>query len=71
MVFYDAPMEKGGFNKKKIVYSNYQACKNCSCKNKCTKSSHRTITRYVHELSLEAEQIMNTKEGQEDYKTTK
>lgn len=61
-------MEKGGFNKKKIIYSNYKACQNCSCKDKCTKSQHRTITRYVHELSLEAEMIMNTEEGQEDYK---
>ena len=24
---YDAPIEKGGFNKKKIIYSNYKACK--------------------------------------------
>ena len=65
---YDAPLEKGGFNKKKIIYSNYKACQNCPCKSQCTKSQHRTITRYVHELSLEAEQIMNTSEGQEDYK---
>ena len=65
---YDAQMQKGGFVKKKIIYSNYQACKDCPNKSKCTKSQHRTITRYVHELSLEAEQIMNTKEGQEDYK---
>lgn len=65
---YDAPLEKGGFNKKKIIYSNYQACKNCPCKSQCTTSQHRTITRYVHELSFEAEQIMNTPEGKEDYK---
>lgn len=65
---YDAPLEKGGFNKKKIIYSNYKACKDCPCKSQCTSSQHRTITRYVHELSLEAEQIMNTQEGQEDYK---
>ena len=24
---YDTPPEKGGFNKKKIIYSNYKACK--------------------------------------------
>ena len=65
---YDAQMQKGGFVKKQIIYSNYQACKDCKNKSKCTKSQHRTITRYVHELSLEAEQIMNTEEGQEDYK---
>ena len=64
---YNAPMEKGGFNKKKIIYSNYKTCKNCPCKTKCTKSQHRTITRYVHELSLEAEKIMNTEKGKKDY----
>lgn len=65
---YDAPLEKGGFNKKKIVYSNHTACKNCPVKSKCTKANHRTITRYLHELSYEVEKIMDTKEGQEEYK---
>ena len=41
---YDAQMQKGGFVKKKIIYSNYQACKDCPNKSKCTKSQHRTIT---------------------------
>lgn len=65
---YDAPPEKGGFNKKKIVYSNHTACKNCPVKSKCTKANHRTITRYLHELSYEVEKIMDTKKGQEEYK---
>ena len=65
---YDAPPEKGGFHKKKIVYSNYSACQNCPVKSKCTKSGHRTITRYLHELSYEVEKIMDTVEGQEEYK---
>lgn len=65
---YDAPPEKGGFRKKKIIYSNYTACKNCPSKNKCTSSQHRTITRYTHELSYEVEKIMDTPEGKEDYK---
>ena len=64
---YDAPTQKGGFNKKKIVYSNYLACKNCPNKSKCTNSSHRTITRYVHALSYEVEKIMDTPEGKKDY----
>lgn len=65
---YDAPPEKGGFNKKKIVYSNHAACQNCPVKSKCTKADHRTITRYLHELSYEVEKIMDTPEGQEEYK---
>lgn len=65
---YDAPPEKGGFNKKKILYSNYNSCKKCKNKSKCTKSTHRTITRYLHELSYEVEKIMDTPEGQKDYK---
>ena len=64
---YDAPPEKGGFHKKKIVYSNYLACQKCPCKSQCTSAKHRTITRYVHELSYEIEKIMDTPEGQKDY----
>ena len=64
---YDAPTQKGGFNKKKIVYSNHLACKNCPHKSKCTKAEHRTITRYVHTLSYEVEKIIDTPEGKKDY----
>lgn len=43
---YLAPQEKGGI---KLVYSNYQACKNCKYKRTCYKTNHGTITKYVHE----------------------
>ena len=48
---YPIPQEKGGGNKIKLIYSNYQACKNCKYKGKCYKTNHRTITRYVHEVT--------------------
>ena len=44
---YPAPQEKGGGNKIKLIYSNYQACKKCKDKKTCYKTNHRTITRYV------------------------
>lgn len=68
---YDAPPEKGGFRKKKIVYSNHCACQICPVKSQCSKADHRTITRYLHELSYEVEKIMDTPEGQEEYKKKK
>ena len=65
---YHAPQEKGGGNKIKLVYSNYQACKNCKYKGKCYTSNHRTITRYVHEVTYKVERLMSTKDGIKDYK---
>lgn len=65
---YPAPQEKGGGNKIKLIYSNYQACKNCKYKGKCYKTNHRTITRYVHEVTYKVERLMSTKEGMKDYK---
>ena len=65
---YPAPQEKGGGNKIKLVYSNYQACKNCQYKGKCYKSNHRTITRYIHESTYKVERLMSTEEGINDYK---
>ena len=65
---YNAKVQKGGFHNKVILYSNYKACKNCPVKSKCTKSKHRTISRYVHPLLYEAEEIMDTPQGQKDYK---
>ena len=65
---YNAPQEKGGGNKIKLVYSNYQACKNCKYKGKCYTSNHRTITRYVHEVTYKVERLMSTKDGIKDYK---
>ena len=50
------------------VYSNYQACKNCKYKGKCYTSNHRTITRYVHEVTYKVERLMSTKDGIKDYK---
>ena len=65
---YHAPQEKGGGNKIKLVYSNYQACKNCKYKGKCYTTNHRTITRYVHEVTYKVERLMSTKDGIKDYK---
>ena len=65
---YHAPQEKGGGNKIKLVYFNYQACKNCKYKGKCYTTNHRTITRYVHEVTYEVERLMSTKDGMKDYK---
>jgi hypothetical protein len=65
---YRAPQEKGGGNKIKLVYSNYQACKNCKYKGTCYTTNHRTITRYVHEVTYKVERLMSTKDGIKDYK---
>ena len=67
-VFDEYTQEKGGGNKIKLVYSNYQACKNCKYKGKCYTSNHRTITRYVHEVTYKVERLMSTKDGIKDYK---
>ena len=65
---YPAPQEKEGGNKIKLIYFNYQACKNCKCKGKCCTSIHGTITLYVHEITYKVERLMSTKEGMKDYK---
>ena len=65
---YNAPQEKGGGNKIKLIYSNYEACTQCKNKGKCFKKGHRTITRYTHEETYKTEKIMSTKEGKEEYK---
>ena len=65
---YEAPLEKGGGNKIKLVYSNHEACNKCKQKGKCFTKGHRTITRYVHEVSYKTEKLMSTKEGIEEYK---
>ena len=65
---YPAPQEKGGGNKIKLVYSNYTACKKCKHKGTCYTTNHRTITRYVHEVTYKVERLMSTEEGIKDYK---
>ena len=65
---YPAPQEKGGGNKIKLIYSNYQACKKCKDKKTCYKTNHRTITRYVHEVTYKTERLMSTKDGIKEYK---
>ena len=65
---YPAPQEKGGGNKIKLVYSNYDACKKCEYKRKCYKKNHRTITRYVHEVTYKTERLMSSEEGIKEYK---
>ena len=57
---YPAPQEKGGGNKIKLVYSNYTACKKCKHKGTCYTTNHRTITRYVHEVTYKVERLMST-----------
>ena len=65
---YTAPQEKGGGNKIKLVYSNYEACQKCKYKRKCYKKNHRTITRYVHEVTYKTERLMSSEEGIKEYK---
>lgn len=65
---YTAPQEKGGGNKVKLVYSNYEACKKCKYKEKCYKKNYRTITRYVHEVTYKTERLMSSEEGIKEYK---
>ena len=65
---YPAPQEKRGGNKIKLVYSNYDACKKCEYKRKCYKKNHRTITRYVHEVTYKTERLMSSEEGIKEYK---
>ena len=60
--------KKGGGNKIKLIYFNYQACKNCKYKGECYTTNHRTITRYVHEITYKVERLMSTKDGIKDYK---
>ena len=65
---YDAPSEKGGGNKLKLVYSNYFACRDCKLAGICFTKNHRTITRYVHEVAYKTERLMATEEGIKEYK---
>ena len=65
---YDAPQEKGGGKKLKIIYYNYEACKNCTKNGECCNNKHRAITRYVHELNYKTEQIMSSDYAIEEYK---
>ena len=66
---YPAPMEKGGGNKVKLVYSNYNECKKCQYSKHCYNTNHRTITRYVHEVSYKVERLMSSEEEIEKYKS--
>ena len=50
---YNAPQEKRGKNKIKLIYSNYKACTKCKNKEKCFKKGHRTITRYTHKENIQ------------------
>ncbi|ADC47616.1 transposase [Methanobrevibacter ruminantium M1] len=65
---YQAHPEKGGGNKLKAVYSNFNACNNCINKGVCFKTGHRSITRYVHELAYKTERIISSEKGIEEYK---
>ena len=60
--------EKGGGNKLKLVYSNYSACRDCKFAGICFTKNHRTITRYVHEVTYKTERLMASEEGIKEYK---
>ena len=62
-------MEKGGENKVKLVYSNYNECKKCQYSKHCYNTNHRTITRYVHEVTYKVERLMSSEEEIEKYKS--
>lgn len=62
------PQEKGGGNKIKLVYSNYESCKKFKYKRKCYKKNHITITRYVYEVTYKTERLMSSEEGINEYK---
>jgi hypothetical protein len=53
-------------DKIKRLYNNYEACKNCSARNKCCSNSqtHRTITEYGSEM----QKAMNHKMEKQEYK---
>ena len=49
-------------------YMNYEACKNCTARKKCTKSSHRIISEFANENTLKMKEYMDSQEGQNEYK---
>ena len=65
---YDAPPEKGGGKKLKLLYFNYFACRDCKFAGICFTKNHRTITRYVHEVAYKTERLMASEEGIKEYK---
>ena len=66
---YTCKPNQFGFIREKYVFSNYSACKQCSKKELCCKNNtHRSITRYNHELLDQSEALMEIKEFIEKYK---
>lgn len=66
---YPCKPDKFGFQRQQYAYSNSQACKNCPYKQECCgNNTHRTITRYGHELLDLAEQKMELEENKKEYK---
>ena len=55
--------------KVKRFYKNYEACKNCKCKNKCfsSKGTHRTIIENGNKLIMEIKLNMEKPEYKEEY----
>ena len=61
---YDAPSEKGGGNKLKLLYSKLFCLQKLQiCRNLLLQKNHRKITRYVHEIAYKTERLMATEEG--------
>ena len=66
---YECKPDKFGYSREQYSFSNYKACQSCKDKEQCCKkSTHRTITRYGHELLDECEQIMEITENKLEYR---
>ena len=66
---YECKPDKFGYSREQYSFSNYKACQSCKDKEQCCKNStHRTITRYGHDLLDECEQIMEITENKLEYR---
>lgn len=65
---YQRPAQKEGKpNRVERKYMNYEACKNCPSRQKCTKSSHRIISEFANVNTLKMKEYMDSEEGQKEY----
>ena len=55
--------KKSEDNKLKLVYSNNFTCRNCKFEGICLIKNHRTITRYVHEVTYKTKRLMASEVG--------
>lgn len=66
--YVDTRDENGNPLKRRQVYSNYKACKNCKDKNECCNGKHRSITEYMNPYALDMRELLETEEGKEMFK---